>query len=301
MKEEARREQEKVLERLFPFQHRYMELESLKIHYIDEGEGPVMVLFHACPFWSFSFREVIKEFSRDHRVIAMDLLGFGLSDKPAEFDYTINGYVAVLEEFLWRLGLNKMIFVLHGWGGTVGMGYAVRHPNFISSLVIMNSIAFSGHKLPWQLRLCRLPALGSLLVKCFLLYGSGHAALAPEVKNAYLLPFREEYSKSQNPLLPVQKFIGSIPAVPEDDAAQSILSIESGLWSFRMKPVCIIWASHDFLYNRKALRLWHKCLPGAEIHTLERTTHYILEEQPETFNDILRDFLKKNNLQEMDK
>lgn len=297
MKDEARSQQEKALESLFPFRHRYMQLESWKIHYIDEGQGPVMVLFHACPFWSFSFREVIREFSRDHRVIALDLLGFGLSDKPAEFDYTINGYTALLEEFLWRLDLKKMIFILHGWGGTIGMSYAVRHPNFISSLIIMNSIAFSGHKLPWQLRICRLPAIGPRLIKTFLLYGSGHAALPPEIREAYLLPFQQEFSKGEDPLLPVQRFICSIPAVPEDEAAQSILAIESGLWSFRMKPVCIIWASHDFLYNRNALRRWHKCLPGAEIHTLERTTHYMLEEQPETFNAILRDFLKKNNLQ----
>ena len=297
MKEEARKEQEAVLENLFPFRHNYIQLESWNLHYIDEGEGPVMVLFHACPFWSFSFREVIKEFSKDHRVIALDLLGFGLSDKPADFDYSINGHTAILEEFIWRLGLKKMTFVLHGWGGTIGMSYAVRHPNFITSLVIMNSIAFSGHKLPWQLKLCRIPTLGPLLVKMFLLYGSRSAALSPEVKNAYLIPFRKEYSKEEDPLLPVQNFIASIPAYPEDDAAQSVLAIESGLWSFRMKPVCIIWATHDFLYNKKALHLWHKCLPGAEIHTLERTTHYILEEQSETFNAILRDFLKKNNLQ----
>ena len=78
---------------VFPYKPKFFTYGNHKLHYVDEGSGPVLLLLHACPMWSFSFRYVIREFSRNHRVIAVDQMGFGLSDKPERFDYHLENHI----------------------------------------------------------------------------------------------------------------------------------------------------------------------------------------------------------------
>lgn len=136
------------LQKVFPFKRNYMRVDSWHLHYVDEGEGETVMLFHACPQWSFSYRKLIASLSRKYRVIVPDLLGFGLSDKPEDFDYMLNSYIFLLEEFIQNLSLSRINIVGHGWGGTIAMGFAVQHPNMISSVVMMNCIAFSHYTIP---------------------------------------------------------------------------------------------------------------------------------------------------------
>src|SRR5687768_15349190 len=90
----------------YPFRNRYIEIApERRVHYVDEGEGDVVLFVHGTPTWSFEWRHCISDLSRTHRCIAIDHLGFGLSDRPADFDYTPESHARVLQEFVQRLGI----------------------------------------------------------------------------------------------------------------------------------------------------------------------------------------------------
>lgn len=84
----------------YPFQSNYMDLDGHKLHYIDEGKGKVMLFVHGTPSWSFEFRHLITEFSKSFRCIALDHIGFGLSDKPKQYEYKTQKHSENLEKLI---------------------------------------------------------------------------------------------------------------------------------------------------------------------------------------------------------
>ena len=78
----------------YPFKHHYFKVNDTTMHYVDEGEGEVLLFVHGTPSWSFEFRNVIKFLSKKYRCIAIDHIGFGLSEKPAKYDYTVQNHTA---------------------------------------------------------------------------------------------------------------------------------------------------------------------------------------------------------------
>ena len=283
--------EEDFLARIFPFKRNWFERGSIKMHYVDEGQGRPVVMFHACPMWSFAYRNLIRGLSADHRVIAFDLPGFGLSTAGKRFDYTLNGYINITEVFLESLEIEDAILVLHGWGGTVGMGYAVRHPRSIRSLILFNMLSLTPLPLPWRLRICRIPWLGAKLVVDFnlLLFGNRHHSR--EIAEAYDFPYRSYSSR-----YPLYRFVEDIPSVPEADSAQRMMEIEAGLWMFRTTPSLILWAMRDWLYPPRLLKWWRRYLPNAEVHPVERAGRYIQEDAPDELLSHIKHFLSQHQI-----
>ena len=271
---------------LFPYRSRFFQVGKNHLHYVDEGQGPVLLLMHACPVWSFSFREVIREFSPQYRVVALDQMGFGLSDKPADFDYRLEMHADLLEMFVHGLGLTDITLVMHGRGSTIGMAYAVRNPDNIRAFVTLNAMGFTGFFLPWRLQVCRIPWLGAKIVLGLDLLTREFRRYPEAVRLAYSLPFPDRESK-----ISLVRFIEDIPCVPEDDSAQSMLEVETSLWMLREKPAAIIWAKKDWLYTKRSFRAWIKYFPEAEVHWIENAGRYIQEDAPDELLTILRDFL----------
>ena len=273
---------------LFPFTSRYFTVGKNRLHYVDEGQGPVLLLMHACPLWSFSFRDVIRTFSSSYRVVALDQMGFGLSDKPADFDYRLEMHADLLEMFVHSLKLTDITLVMHGRGSTIGMAYAVRNPDNIRAFVTLNAMGFTGFLLPWRLQICRVPWLGAKIVLGLDLLTREFRRYPEAIRTAYSLPFPDRESK-----VSLVRFIEDIPCVPEDDSAQSMLEVETSLWMLRGKPASIIWARRDWLYTKSSFRSWTKYFPEAEVHWIENAGRYIPEDAPDELLAILRDFLEK--------
>ncbi|WP_343686096.1 alpha/beta fold hydrolase [Chryseobacterium gleum] len=122
----------------YPFKSHFIETKYGKIHYIDEGEGEVLVFVHGNPNWSFGYRELIKHFSKTHRCIAIDHIGFGLSDKPYDVSYP-KFHAENLESVIIALQLHDITLVLHDWGGPIGISYAENHPDRVKRLIVFNS------------------------------------------------------------------------------------------------------------------------------------------------------------------
>ena len=132
----------------FPWQPRYLDWEGLRLARVDEGDGAPVVLLHGEPTWSFLWRKVIPPLlAHGHRCIAPDLPGFGRSDKPLEFDwYSYDRHTEATIHQLDELGVREATFVLHDWGGPIGMRVAAERPELCARLVVMDTGVFDGRQ-----------------------------------------------------------------------------------------------------------------------------------------------------------
>lgn len=124
---------------LYPFDSHYASLKAGNMHYIDEGEGDVILFVHGTPTWSFLYRDFVKELSKTHRCIAVDHLGFGLSEKPEAFVGTPQAHAANLSELILKLDLRNITLVVHDFGGPIGLAAGIKHADRIKKVVLFNS------------------------------------------------------------------------------------------------------------------------------------------------------------------
>ena len=145
----------------YPFGSHAADIGGLRLHYVDEGTGPPVLAVHGNPSWSFYWRSLISDLSDSHRVIAPDHIGMGLSDKPtrATYPFTLRRRIDDLTDFVDSLELTEpLTLIVHDWGGAIGCGWAVEHPDQVSKLVITNTAAFglpSGKAMPALLSAAR--------------------------------------------------------------------------------------------------------------------------------------------------
>ena len=264
---------------LYPFRFNYLEIEGQKYHYIDEGSGDPIVMVHGNPTWSFYYRNLIKHFSKTHRVIVPDHMGCGLSDKPQDYNYTLKNHVLNLELLLNQLELKNVTLVVHDWGGAIGMGAATHNPKRIKRIVILNSGAYSMKFIPFRIALCKLPWFGEYIVRRFNAFAypatfmTTTKPLDDKVKKGYLLPYNNYANR-----IAVSRFVEDIPLSPEHQSYEYLLEIEHGLWMFRETPICIIWGMKDWCFNERFLDRWMTYYPQAEIHRIDTAGHYVLED-----------------------
>lgn len=135
----------------YPFQDHWLPYRDGMIHYIDEGEGPVVVLLHGNPTWSYLYRNVIKELSGQCRLIAPDYPGFGMSKAPTGYGYTPQEHAEAVTALIKQLDLQHVVLVVQDWGGPVGLHYAVHHPDNVRGIVLMNTWAWPAKILPMKL------------------------------------------------------------------------------------------------------------------------------------------------------
>jgi len=132
---------------LFPFASHYLETRGLRMHYLDEGprDAPPVLMLHGNPTWSFYYRNLVKALSQTHRCIVPDHIGCGLSDKPGDekYDYRLASRIEDVDTLIEHLGLCRPLnLVVHDWGGMIGFAWAVKNPERISKLVVLNTAAF---------------------------------------------------------------------------------------------------------------------------------------------------------------
>ena len=112
---------------LYPFKSKFISLDEGQMHYVDEGKGEILLFVHGTPTWSFLYRDFITELSKDYRCIAVDHLGFGLSEKPLSFDGKPESHTDNLIVFIEKMGLTNITLVVHDFGGPIGLGAAIQN------------------------------------------------------------------------------------------------------------------------------------------------------------------------------
>lgn len=293
-----------VFRHLYPFESHYINLKGLKYHFVDEGTGNPVVMIHGNPTWSFYYRELIKALSGNYRTIAVDHMGCGLSDKPDknQYDYRLKSRVDDIEALIDSLELSeKITLVLHDWGGMIGMAFALRHPERIGRIVIMNTAAFlppDGKKFPLRLRLIRdirlfaTPAvLGFNLFAYSALFMASHKGLSKDVKSGLTAPYN--CWKNRRATL---YFVQDIP-VGENDPSYSIVKhADENLHKLAGIPMLICWGKHDFVFDESYFAEWQRRFPDAEVNLLSDAGHYVMEDEPEKVCMLVKDFLIRHSI-----
>jgi haloalkane dehalogenase len=277
----------------YPFAPNQLTTADGNIHYIDVGSGEPVVFVHGSPDWSFSFRRIIQEVSKHYRCIAIDHLGFGLSDKPIDGDYRAEAHAHRLEQLFKSLKLSNIRLVLHDWGGPIGMSYAVQHPENIKSLVIINSWAWPVNKDWYYQAFSGLMGgvLGRFLIRqrnIFIhavvprLYAE-QAKLTPAMHMHLLMPFSTKEARRG-----METFPGAI--IKETPWL-------TGIWNKRSmlanKPLLILWGLKDIAVRKKELEQWQKAFPQAQVHTFADVGHFPHEEYPDKTGQLLLTFLQQ--------
>ena len=288
---------------LYPFAGSYFERDGLRMHYLDEGAGPPVVMLHGNPTWSFYYRNLVLALRGDQRIIVPDHIGCGLSDKPdaSRYPYTLVRRVDDLEALLDHLGIKENVtLVLHDWGGIIGMAWASRHPERVKRLVVLNTAAFHlppGKRLPWSLWLVRQTPLGPFLVRGMNAFSRGavrHCAMRPlhnDVRAAYLAPYNSWSNR-----IAVLRFVQDIPLRPGDPGYDLVTAVQEGLGRFRGVPMLICWGERDFVFDGDFLAEWRRRFPEAEVHAFPGAGHFVLEDAGEEIARLVSNFFASNRV-----
>ncbi len=284
---------------LYPFGAHRMQINGFACHYVDEGAGEPIVMVHGNPTWSFYFRELIKGLRSRYRVIAPDHIGCGFSEKPddARYDYRLKTRIDDFGAFCARLNLTqKMTLVVHDWGGMIAMAHAVKHPETIGRIVIMNTAAFlppENKPIPFRLKLIRNfrhfagPAvLGFNLFARAAIHMAPRKKLSKPVKQGLLAP----YNSWQNRIATL-KFVQDIPLIPADPGYDEVLETDRRLHLLSDIPMLILWGAHDFVFDMDYLPQWQKRFPHATVHVFNNAGHYLLEDAPDEVLKKIKYFL----------
>ncbi len=274
----------------YPFNSYYIKLGGHKLHYIDEGQGPTVLFVHGTPSWSFDFRNVIKKMRENFRCVAVDHIGFGLSDKPEHYDYSTQNHSKTLERFVFEKKLDSITLVIHDFGGPIALNYAIRYPERIKNLVILNSWLWSSEgdsdfiKLSKMLKSPLLPFLYRYLnfsPRFILPRSYGDHKLASRLLKHYTKPFSDKTQRN-----------GALAF------ARSLLDDQGWfeeLWNKRhtisTKPTLFIWAMKDPIIKPHYLDKFISGFTNSTTTRLETSGHFPQEEQSEIVTKSILGFL----------
>lgn len=265
----------------YPFKSNFINLPVGNMHYVDQGKGDPIVMVHGNPGWSFEFRMLIKELSATNRCIAPDHIGFGLSDKPADWDYLPEHHAQNLEMFLDQLNLKNVTLVFNDWGGPIALSYAIKYPEKVKKIVILNTWLWSVEKESHFRKFSNMmgKGIGKFLIKYFNIFGKmvvkkavgDKTKLTKEIHRHYYVHLEKPSQRKGCYVFP-REIIGSSKWL-------------DGLWQQRARlnsiPVSIVWGMKDIAFREKELLIWMNYFPKAKVTKLEHVGHYPQEEAPD--------------------
>jgi haloalkane dehalogenase len=274
----------------YPFTDYWWPYRDGFIHYVDEGRGPAVLLLHGNPTWSYLYRNVIKELRADHRLIALDYPGFGMSKAPFGYGFTPQEQAAAVEYFIENLGLKNFVMVVQDWGGPIGMSYAVQHKVNLRGIVVMNSWAWpaSGPQTLFSLVMGGWP-LGywlqtrrNFFARIIVPRGIHHSEKVTDtLRKAYTDPFPTPESRRPTWVFPRQI----------RKARSWLAALESKLPLLSDVPVKILWGMKDEPgFRPQEMAKWRAYLKRHEVETLDDASHYVQEDRPDRVADAIRHF-----------
>lgn len=280
----------------YPFNSNYFEINGQKLHYIDEGRGETLLFVHGTPSWSFDYRNIIKKFKEHYRCVAIDHIGFGLSDKPEHYDYSTQNHSKTLENFVLEKKLQNITLVVQDFGGPIGLNFAINHPNMVTSLIIFNSWLWSSADEPHFIKfskIVRSPLLPFLyrylnFSPRFVLPSTyGDRKPTKGILKHYTKPFANKTQRN-----------GTLAF------AKSLLNDQDWfeeLWNKRKaiseKPTLFVWGMKDPVIIPKYLEKFQSGFTNSKTLKLDTSGHFPQEEEPEKVINAILDFLteKKNH------
>lgn len=276
----------------WPWPPRSVEIEGARLRYVDVGEGPTILFVHGTPTWSFDWRHLIRALSPSYRCVAVDHLGFGLSDRPVGADYTVEAHARRFAAFAEALDLRDVTLVVHDFGGPIALPLALERPGRVRRLVVTNTWMWpldDDRGMRWAARFAG-SALGRWMYKWLnaslriitpSAYGD-RRKLTPAIHAQYLAPFEDRQARVEVLWTLARALLAS-----RDHYAS--------LWERRAAlaevPTLIVWGVADSAFPPHFLDRWRQTLRHARVVPLARAGHWPHEEDPDAFLAALRTFL----------
>lgn len=278
---------------IYPFAQHRLEVPGGAINYVDEGQGPAVLMLHGNPTWSFYYRRLIAALSPTHRVIVPDHMGCGLSDKPQDYPYRLSNHIDNLGHLVRHLGLERADLVIHDWGGAIGMGYAVRRELQVRRIVVLNTAAFLSPHVPLRIAVCKLPGFGDIAIRGFNAFAGMATVMAverpmePLVRDGFLLPYSSYHDR-----IATLRFVQDIPMHAGHPTWDVVDGIDRQLGMFRDTPMQILWGGRDWCFNDHFLAGWMQRFPDAAVLRIDDAGHYVLEDAHECVVPRVAQFLQ---------
>ncbi|MBT8214041.1 MAG: alpha/beta fold hydrolase [Acidimicrobiia bacterium] len=276
----------------YPFEARWHDWDGHRIHFVDEGSGPPVVLFHGEPTWSFLYRKVIPVLvDRGYRAIAPDYVGFGKSDKPTDPDwYTYDNHVATMASLLDHLDVTNATAVVQDWGGPIGLRLATEMSHRFDRLTIMNTGVSTGRSkvsegfMAWRTFVENTPDLPI----GFIMGRSAVTEWPAEVFAAYEAPFPDASYK-----VGAHRFPLIVPIAEDHTGANEMQAVADALTTWD-KPTQVLFSTEDPIFNTRVGERFVERIPGATaLELIENAGHFLQEDQGEVVAGRIADFLDR--------
>ncbi|PKL80865.1 MAG: alpha/beta hydrolase [Ignavibacteriae bacterium HGW-Ignavibacteriae-4] len=262
----------------YPFESKFIDLKNGRMHYIDEGAGEIVLFVHGTPTWSFLYRNYIKELSKTNRCIAIDNLGFGLSENQIRFDGTPQSHSNNLIEFIEKMGLHDINLVVHDFGGPIGLSAAMTHHNRISKIIMFNTWLWETKSNKDVVKIDKVinSFIGKFMymklnfsAKVLLKKGFyNNELLTKKLHSQYIGPFLESSSRNSTYNL-AKSLLGSSDWYEKQ--WQNLDKVSEKKW-------LILWGTKDSFLTTEYLKKWRTKLPNARVVELE-SGHFLQEEE----------------------
>lgn len=272
----------------FGWAGKFINLDGVRVHYIERGEGEPVLMVHGLGSYSYTWRHNIDVLASHFRVLAIDLKGFGLSEKPIGPGYSIDSHVYTVLQFISKLDLDWVHFVGSSMGGEIGLRICLEKPELIHKLILIGSSGYRD-KLPSSIRLlARLPykyVVRPLIKRKYLT----DEALFQFVKSAFYNPHAITEEEIRQYLYPVsthgfeQSFIRLLREFDFGKRKEEYESIKH--------QALILAGEKDFVIPHEHSLKLHRALQNSSLITIPNSGHFLHEEKPEEINRFMLDFL----------
>jgi haloalkane dehalogenase len=272
---------------------RWVEVGGGRLHYVRAGTGPRVIFVHGTPTWSYEWRHALRSLEETHEVIAVDHLGFGRSDRPAEAEYTPEAHAARFRDAMSALvPAGPVSLVLHDFGGPIALDWVLDHAERLSHLIIVNSWMWPPQEDPTLRRAAKLAGSGvfrllyryanaSLRLIMPSAYGD-RSRLTPEIHRQYLAVFPDADGRERVLFALARSLVGSSHYYAD-------------LWARRHRlagvPVTIVWGMKDSAFKPALLERWREGVPHAVVREIPDAGHWPHEESPDAFVAAVTDSL----------
>jgi len=291
----------------WPFQPHFCEAAGFSQHYVDIGEGEVIICLHGEPTWGYLYRNMIPPLAEDNRVIVPDHMGFGKSETPIAREYTLKSHTENLSALIDELSLDQITFVMQDWGGPIGTAFTVRHPEKVKRLVYMNTVAGYGvvsesvtpiNQSPWfkwigeGLESGRteqvLRNAGSTVLSIMKIIGFQNSSVIDDTWiDAYSSPFPSYESSIGAYEFPIDAYLGRI--------VDYVLEGAEGVPNLKSKPAILLEGLEDrAIPPDRAIEGFRSLWPDEKIIELEGVGHFCQEDAPDLLVSYIQEFLKAN-------
>ena len=288
-------------------EHKYADVNGIRMHYVQAGQGKLILFVHGFPQFWYAWKDLLAEFGRDHLAVAPDMRGYNLSSKPEGVEhYRVSHMVKDLRELAKSLGHERFIVVAHDWGGGVAWSLAIRHPECLEKLVIINS----PHPATFERELNQNPAQQAAsqymlffrspkaeaalsandykaLCDTVLTAGLKKGHFTEDDRQAYLAAWSQPGAMTGS--LNWYRAAGIGPPTGAEPKARSFVS-DSAAHQVAV-PTLVIWGEKDAALVKENLDGLDQYVPDLTVHRIPDGTHWVVHEQPAEVTRHIREFI----------